>query len=153
MRLKGMLQVTNDIIIPDVLSEKIGFYSNCTLAKNEIALFNMALSALSKYIIDMQIDLSNHMFLNVYISNDNEISIYSENKNVLGCQFYAVLYPMNRLRLKPDGVILFVIIEELAHYFLKIIDERLIKREVEKIYKYLVSDFTLEIYLKEYYND
>ena len=60
---------------------------------------------------------------------------------------------MNRLRLKPDGVKLFVIIEELAHYYTRIIDEKVIKKEVEKIYKYINPNFTLEKYIKEYYND
>ena len=153
MILKDQISFPKPIIVPENLKSKLVVKTNCEISEHEVTLFNISIKATAKYIEDHHIDLSNYLTLNVYFTYNNQISISQEKESILGCQFCVATYQMEGLRKKPDGVILFVFIEELAHHFLRIIDERIIKQKVEEIYKYIVPDFTLKRYLEAYYND
>ncbi len=153
MILKDQISFPKPIIVPENLKSKLAVKTNCEISEHEVTLFNMAVKATAKYIEDNHIDLLSCPYLNVYFTYDNQISIFQSKESILGCQFCVAIYQMKGLRKKPDGVILFVFIEELAHHFLRIIDERIIKQKVEEIYKYIVPDFTLKRYLEAYYSD
>ena len=45
------------IIIPDNLKKKVTILSNCDLEENEITVFNAAITAMSRYISNNNIDL------------------------------------------------------------------------------------------------
>lgn len=101
---------------------------------------------MSEYVSNNSIDLSNYFTLNVFFTEDGTISFSEESSANCGSQFHLALYRMEKLRSLPEKYkkMLFVFIEELAHYFLSISDETIIKYRVADILRYILPNFTDE---------
>lgn len=131
--------------IPENLQGKITLLANCDLTADEIDLFNSGLSAISCYIIDQHIDLSDYSSCNVFFTYDGSFTVEEEKTTNCGAQFHIAPYRMEPLRyLNSVKIMLFVFVEELAHYFLRISDETIIKYKVAEILRYVLPSFTIE---------
>lgn len=133
------------IIIPDNLKKKVTILSNCDLEENEITVFNAAITAMSRYISNNNIDLTNYSSFNIFFTYDGTLTLYEETNSNCGSQFHVAIYRMTKLReLTSIRLMLFVFIEEMAHYFLRISDETLIKHKVTEIMQLALPNFTIE---------
>ena len=100
---------------------------------------------MSEYIRDNNIDLSDYSSFNVFFTYNGTLTLFEESQTNCGSQFHVAIYRMEKLRqLNSVKKMAFVFIEELAHYFLRITDETLIKYKVTEIINYFWSDFTIE---------
>lgn len=125
--------------------EKVKIFTNCDLTEDEIDLFNAALKAVSEYVHDNNIDLTDYFVLNVFFTYDGTISFTENDTKTCGSQFHVALYRMEKLRaLHSYYMMIFTFIEELAHYFLREYNETVIKYKVEEIMRYIYPDFKLE---------
>lgn len=146
MTLHEVKPFVKPISVPNAFSGKVKVFTNCHITEDEITLFNAALKAMSEYVSDNSIDLSDYFTLNVFFTEDGSISFSEESSANCGSQFHLALYRMGKLRSLPDKYkkMLFVFIEELAHYFLRIADETIIKYKVAEILRYILPSFTDE---------
>lgn len=137
--------ITPKPVIPYNLKGKISIFANCTVKPNEILLFNQALQCVSKHLEHDAIDLSDYFKLNVFFTDNGTISFYESDDRNNGAQIYMAIYRMKKLRkINADVFMLFVFIEELAHYFWRIYDETQIKYKVVEIINYVVPNLTIE---------
>ena len=139
------LKATEGQTIRQVVTNKLLGESYAGAATN-VELFNAALKAMSEYVRDNAIDLSDYFTLNVFFTDDGTIAFTENSDTNCGSQFHLALYRMGKLRTLPDKYtkMLFVYIEELAHYFLRISDETIIKYRVADILRYVLPNFTDE---------
>lgn len=146
MILQDVKAFAKPIVIPNNFLGKVRCFTNCDVTEDEITLFNAALIAVSEYVEKHSIDLSDYFTLNVFFTYDGSISFKEESNSNCGSQFHVALYRMAKLRTLPlkNSTMLFVYIEELAHYFLRISDETIIKYKVAEIMRYIMPDFTDE---------
>ena len=133
------------IEIPDVFQSKVTILSNCDLESSEVDIFNLSLKIILEYINDYNIDLVGSEKLNIVFTNDGSFSFVEKDNSVYGSQFQLIIYNMNKIRSTNYNyiIMLFVFIEELAHYLLRIYDEILIKQKVAEIIQYAIPDFDL----------
>lgn len=146
MILQNAKAFVKPISIPNSFLGKVKFFTNCDVTEDEITLFNAALKAMSEYVRDNAIDLTDYFTLNVFFSEDGTLSFSEKSDSNCGSQFHLALYRMSKMRTLPDKYkkMLFVYIEELAHYFLRISDETIIKYKVAEILRYVLPSFTDE---------
>lgn len=144
MTLQNVKGFIKPIVIPHSFLGKVKVFTNCDVTEDEIVLFNAALKAMSEYVRDNAIDLSDYFTLNVFFTDDGTIAFTENSDTNCGSQFHLALYRMGKLRTLPDKYtkMLFVYIEELAHYFLRISDETIIKYRVADILRYVLPNFT-----------
>lgn len=139
------LSLPKPIKIPDNLNGKITLLTNCDLESDEIDLFNAGLKAMAEYIKDNSIDLSDYSSFNVFFTYNGTLTLFEERQGNCGSQFHVAIYRMEKLRqLNSHKMMVFVFVEELAHYFLRISDETVIKYKVTEILNYFLPDFTIE---------
>lgn len=132
-------------IIPALLKGKIKIFANCDVKKSEILLFNQALQCVAKHLEHDCIDLSDYFVLNVFFTEDGTISFHENDDKNNGSQIYMAIYRMNKLRkINVNVFMLFVFIEELAHYYWRMYDETEIKYKVVEIINYIVPNLTIE---------
>lgn len=146
MTLQNVKPFVKPVSIPNSFLGKVKVFTNCNVTEDEIILFNAALKAMSEYVRDHAVDLSDYFTLNIFFTEDGTISFSEESDSNCGSQFHLALYRMGKMRTLPDKYtkMLFVYIEELAHYFLRISDETLIKYKVADILRYVLPNFTDE---------
>lgn len=145
MILKDAKQLPKEIKIPKGIAEKVNILSNCEITEDEVTLFNAAIKAILEYVSNNNIDLSDYFKLNIFFTYSGELTFLADDDKQCGSQFHLAIYRMEKLRrLKSHRLMLFVFIEELAHYFLRIYDETVMKYKVEEIMKYISPDFTLD---------
>lgn len=144
MTLRDAKSFVKPISIPNAFFGKVKVFTNCDVTEDEIILFNAALKAMSEYVSDISIDLSDYFTLNVFFTEDGTISFSEESSTNCGSQFHLALYRMEKLRSLPEKYkkMLFIFIEELAHYFLRISDETIVKYKVADILRYILPSFT-----------
>lgn len=144
MTLHDVKPFVKPINIPNAFVGRVKVFTNCDVTEDEIILFNAALKAMSEYVSNNSIDLSNYFTLNVFFTEDGTISFSEESCANCGSQFHLALYRMEKLRSLPEKYkkMLFVFIEELAHYFLRTSDETIIKYRVADILRYILPNFT-----------
>lgn len=132
-------------IILALLKGKIKIFANCDVKKSEILLFNQALQCVAKHLEHDCIDLSDYFVLNVFFTEDGTISFHENDDKNNGSQIYMAIYRMNKLRkINVNVFMLFVFIEELAHYYWRMYDETEIKYKVVEIINYIVPNLTIE---------
>lgn len=132
-------------VIPPLLKKKIKFFSNCNVKPTEIALFNQALQCVAKHLEHDKIDLSDYFVLNVIFTEDGSISFHEDDDRNNGSQIYMAIYRMNKLRkINANIFMLFVFVEELAHYYWRMYDETAIKYKVVEIINYIVPNLTID---------
>lgn len=145
MTLENAKQFPCMIFVPPVLQGKVEILTNTELTKKEVALFNDALRAMGAYIADKKINLMDLFTLNIFFTYNGTMSFVENSAGNCGSQFYLALYRMEKLRqLNSDVLMLFVYIEELAHYLLRISNETFVKYKVSEIMRYIVPDFQME---------
>lgn len=144
MILQNVKPFIKPIKIPDNFKGKVTILANCNITEDEIDLFNASLKAVSNYVLNNSIDLSDYFTLNVFFTDDGTIAFSEEKESNCGSQFHVAVYRMGKMRTLPDKYkrMLFVFIEELAHYFLRISDETIIKYRVAEILRYILPSFT-----------
>lgn len=132
-------------IIPKDLKGKISVFSNCQLKDKEVLLFNKALQCVAIHLKNDKVNLSDYFVLNVIFTEDGTISFHEEDEYNNGMQIYMAIYRMKKLRkINADIFLLFVYIEELAHYFWRMYDETEIKYKVVEIINYIVPSLSIE---------
>lgn len=132
-------------VVPPLLKKKINFFSNCYVKPTEIALFNQALQCVAKHLEHDKIDLSDYFVLNVIFTEDGSISFHEDDDRNNGSQIYMAIYRMNKLRkINANIFMLFVFVEELAHYYWRMYDETAIKYKVVEIINYIVPNLTID---------
>lgn len=145
MTLQNFKAFPTPIKMPINFQGKVTILTNCDVTEDEVTLFNASIKAMSEYLSDNNIDLSTHCKFNVLFTYDGTFSFFEENNTNCGSQLQFAIYRMNKLRqLKSYKLTMFVYIEELAHYFLRIYDETAIKYKVEDVMKYILPDFKLD---------
>ena len=133
------------IKIPIGIKEKVNILANCEITEDEVILFNAAIKGVYEYILKNNIDLSDYYKLNIFFTYSGELTLLAEKDTQCGSQFHVAIYRMEKLRrLNSERLILLVFIEEMAHYFLRIYDETIIKYKVEEIMRYISPNFTLD---------
>lgn len=146
MKLENNKPFPKHIIIPPILLGKITTLSNCELTEEEVGIYNLALDCMAKYILKSKIDLSSFFTLNVIFTENGSINFYEESTINCGLQLHMAIYRIDPLRkLRSKTIMLFIFIEELAHYFLRISDETIIKYRIAEIMRYAVPSFTLNL--------
>lgn len=132
-------------VVPPLLKKKINFFSNCYVKPTEIALFNQALQCVAKHLEHDKIDLSDYFVLNVIFTEDGSISFHEDDDRNNGSQIYMAIYRMNKLKkINANIFMLFVFVEELAHYYWRMYDETAIKYKVVEIINYIVPNLTID---------
>jgi hypothetical protein len=132
-------------VIPIILKGKIKIFANCYVKSNEIALFNQALQCVAKHLQHDNIDLSDYFVLNVLFTEDGSISFHEDDDRNNGSQIYMAIYRMKKLRkINANVFMLFVFIEELAHYYWRMYDETEIKYKVVEIINYIVPSLKID---------
>lgn len=132
-------------VVPSLLKKKINFFSNCYVKPTEIALFNQALQCVAKHLEHDKIDLSDYFVLNVIFTENGSISFHEDDDRNNGSQIYMAIYRMNKLRkINANIFMLFVFVEELAHYYWRMYDETAIKYKVVEIINYIVPNLTID---------
>lgn len=145
MILEGQKILTPRPKVPTILKGKINFFTNCEVKSNEIVLFNQALQCVAKHLEHDRIDLSDYFVLNVFFTEDGTISFHENDDRNNGSQIYMAIYRMKKLRkINANVFMLFVFIEELAHYFWRIYDETAIKYKIVEIINYIVPNLTID---------
>lgn len=133
------------IKIPIGIKEKVNILANCEITEDEVILFNAAIKGVYEYILKNNIDLSDYYKLNIFFTYSGELTFLAEKDTQCGSQFHVAIYRMEKLRrLNSERLILLVFVEEMAHYFLRIYDETIIKYKVEEIMRYISPNFTLD---------
>jgi len=146
MILQNVKPFVKPIKTPDIFVGKVTVLANCSITEDEIDLFNASLKAMANYVINNSIDLSDYFTLNVFFTYDGTITFSEETNTNCGSQFHVAMYRMEKIRSLPDKYkkMLFFFIEELAHYFLRISNETIIKYKVSEILRYILPSFTDE---------
>ena len=133
------------IQIPDNFQNRITILTNCELTTSEVDIFNLSLKVVSEYIEKHDVDITGSEKFNIVFTNDGSFSFFERDGNVFGAQLQLAIYNMSKIRSHNYHYIMmfFVFIEELAHYFLRIYDETLIKRKVSEMIQYVIPEFDL----------
>ena len=144
MRVENVKTLPKAINVPVALTGKITTWANCDILEKEVNLYNLALKCVAEYIEDSNLDISLFYTLNVFFTNDGSISFVEDSATNCGHQFHVVIYRMQPLRkLNSSTKMLFIFIEELVHYFLRISDETIVKHRVAEIMRYVAPSFNL----------
>ena len=144
MILNNQKIISPKIKIPHILKDKVKIFSNCNLNINEIQLFQISLQLVANYLNHKNFTLNDYYCLNIFFTENGIISFHDESNKVNGMQIYMAIYKMKNLREKNMSTFsMFVYIEELAHYFLRISDETKIKYKVIEIMKELIPSFSI----------
>lgn len=131
-------------IVPPILKKKINFFANCQVKQTELIIFNQALQCVAKHLEHDRIDLSDYFVLNVIFTEDGSISFHEDDERNNGSQIYIAIYRMKKLRkINADVFMLFVFVEELAHYYWRMYDETAIKYKVVEIINYIIPNLTI----------
>ena len=146
------MKALDEITTPSLLRKKIVIGTNCRLSSSEIKLFQIAIDAVAEQIkcemINDDYDEKNLNSVTVCFSLNGDVS-YSIEKDIheLGVHFFTIIYIMNRLRQVPDQRFLFATyIEELAHHFWRIENEKEIKYKVVEIAKRFDKEFSIDLF-------
>ena len=145
MTLDNQKPLPRKLTIPVILKEKLTAYCNCTITKEELKLFEIALVCVEKQLILDNINLTDFYKLNVFFTEKGSISFHENDERNNGSQIYMAIYRMMKLRKLNSSVFtLFVFIEELAHYFWREYDETAVKYKVVEIINHSVPNLTIE---------
>ena len=78
-------------------------------------------------------------------TEDGSISFHEDDDRNNGSQIYMAIYRMKKLRkINANVFMLFVFIEELAHYYWRMYDETEIKYKVVEIINYIVPSLKID---------
>ena len=117
MDLRDKVDFSAKINLPDIFKKKFGACANCELAEQEITIFNNALYAVSKQLIQEGIKSSDIDKFTTIFTLKGEVNLYEQYDNAYGVRFNVAIYMMENIRSKKSNVfMLFTFIEEMAHY-------------------------------------
>ena len=152
MELKDKINFSKNIIVPDILKNKLGVCANCELDKEEINIFNNALFAVAQQLKQENFESVNIEKFTIFFTLNGELCLYEQLEKAYGVRFNAAVYMMKNIRETNSKVfMLFTFVEEMAHYYWRTSDEILVKYKVEEIIQQILPDFTLD-YMRERWN-
>lgn len=152
MELKDKINFSKNIIVPDILKNKLGVCANCELDEEEINIFNNAIFAVAQQLKQENFESVNIEKFTIFFTLNGELGLYEQLEKAYGVRFNAAVYMMKNIRETNSKVfMLFTFVEEMAHYYWRTSDEILVKYKVEEIIQQILPAFTLD-YMRERWN-
>lgn len=149
MDLRDKVEFPSELRRHTILTKKLAAVTNCELTEHEVILFNQAVKAVALQLIEEGIENDDLDGLIVFFTLNGDLTLYEETTSGYGLHFGMAVHMMERIRKEKNDVFThFVFIEEMAHHYWHISDERKVKYKVEEIMQHMYSNFTLD-YMRE----